>query len=92
MPFSRRRFVLSAVILVSLIILTASLRLTYEWRQALDDIDSMIVTPVAITLPTDGPISGGVQSSPSHAQPQTNVAGSDLLSACLLYTSPSPRD
>ncbi len=81
MPFSRRRFVLSAVILVSLIILTASLRLTYEWRQALDDIDSMIVTPVAITLPTDGPISGGVQSSPSHAQPQTNVAGSDLLSA-----------
>jgi len=32
------------------------LRVALEWRQALSDIDSMIETPVAITLPTDAPI------------------------------------
>jgi LCP family protein required for cell wall assembly len=34
------------------------LRLAFEWRQALADIDAMIVTPAAIDLPADGPAAG----------------------------------
>jgi polyisoprenyl-teichoic acid--peptidoglycan teichoic acid transferase len=53
MSFSRRRFILSAVTFVSLILVATMLRLAYEWHQALDDIQSMIVTPAAIPLAAD---------------------------------------
>jgi LCP family protein required for cell wall assembly len=76
MPFSRRRLVLSAIILVSLIVVATTLRLAYEWRQALDDIDSMIVTPAVIPLPTDGPASGDLAQSASAA----GIASSDTHS------------
>ncbi|NTW98110.1 MAG: LCP family protein [Oscillochloris sp.] len=77
MPFFRRRLVLSAVIFVSLIVAATTLRLAYEWRQALDDIDSMIVTPAVIPLPTDVLSSG--DSSLSLGQlsgdPSSGAAG-----------------
>ncbi|WP_129629632.1 LCP family protein [Candidatus Oscillochloris fontis] len=53
MSLLRRRPVLGAFILISLLATTALLRLAFEWRQALHDIDSMIVTPAVIPLPTD---------------------------------------
>ncbi|MFQ3664374.1 MAG: LCP family protein [Chloroflexaceae bacterium] len=51
MPLLLRRLVISALLLISLIVAATMLRLALEWRQALADIDSMIVTPAAITLP-----------------------------------------
>ncbi len=53
MSLLRRRPVLGAFILISLIATAALLRIGLEWRQALHDIDSMIVTPAVIPLPTD---------------------------------------
>lgn len=46
-----RRLVYSALLLISLIVAATMLRLALEWRQALADIDAMIVTPAAIALP-----------------------------------------
>lgn len=51
MPLLLRRLVYSALLLISLIVAATMLRLALEWRQALADIDSMIVTPAAIALP-----------------------------------------
>lgn len=56
MPFFRRRLVQGAVIAISLIVAATMLRLALEWRQALADIDAMIVTPAAIDLPADQPL------------------------------------
>lgn len=56
MPVPHRRHVLSALLIVSLLATAAMLRLAYEWRQALDDINSMIVTPAAIPFTTGEPI------------------------------------
>ncbi|NNJ08910.1 LCP family protein [Chloroflexales bacterium ZM16-3] len=67
MPLSRRRLVLSAVIFVSLIVVATMLRLAYEWRQALNDIDSMIVTPAVISLPTDSSLSSDAAQIPPAA-------------------------
>lgn len=50
MPVSHRRLVLGAALLISLIVAATMLRLALEWRQALADIDSMIVTPAPIDL------------------------------------------
>lgn len=56
MPPLRRRLALGAVLAVSLILAATMLRLALEWRQALADLDSMIVTPAAIDLPTELPL------------------------------------
>lgn len=44
MPFSRRRLVFSAVAVSGLLVVALLLRLGFQWRQAIADIDSMIVT------------------------------------------------
>ncbi|NTW00401.1 MAG: LCP family protein, partial [Oscillochloris sp.] len=84
MPSSRRRLILSAVIFISLIAVGATLRLAYEWHQALNDIESMIVTPAVIPLPTDTSTSGQAAQLPPAAnqpsrdtQPQTNIQSND---------------
>ena len=46
---SRRHLTVGVLTLISLLVAATLLRLTVEWRQALADIDAMIVTPV--TLP-----------------------------------------
>lgn len=51
----RRRLVLGAALVISLIVVATMLRLALEWRQALADIDSMIVTPATINLPAEAP-------------------------------------
>lgn len=48
-----RRFVVSALLIIGLVALVAVLRIGWEWKQALDNVDAMIVAPVA--LPTDIP-------------------------------------
>lgn len=69
MPVSHRRLVLGAALLISLIVAATMLRLALEWRQALADIDSMIVTPAPIDLPV---VQSGTPSdqSPRSALPQ----------------------
>ncbi|MCS6888628.1 LCP family protein [Chloroflexus sp.] len=47
----RRRILIGAAFFISLIAVATMLRIAFEWRQALADIDAMIVTPV--TLPTE---------------------------------------
>lgn len=67
MPLLPRRLVFSALLLISLIVAATMLRLALEWRQALADIDSMIVTPAAIALP-DTPVNPlEAQTSPRDA-------------------------
>lgn len=50
----RRRILTSAAFIISLIAVAMMLRIAFEWRQALADIDAMIVTPV--TLPTEASV------------------------------------
>src|SRR5690606_5561299 len=68
MPFSHRRLVLSAVVILSLAVAAMTLRIALEWHQALSDIDSMIETPAAITIPTDAPVALGAEppAEPQH--------------------------
>jgi LCP family protein required for cell wall assembly len=50
----RRRFVLGLIGVTTIIALVAFARLGFEWKQALDDVDAMIVTPVVLA-PTPEP-------------------------------------
>jgi LCP family protein required for cell wall assembly len=71
MPSFRKRLVLGAVLAISLIVAATMLRLALEWRQALADIDSMIVTPAAIDLSGDPPAPpADTQAPPSAEQGQ----------------------
>lgn len=54
MPLIQRRLVISAIFTVSLIVAAMTLRLALEWRQALADLDAMIVTPVELDLELPG--------------------------------------
>lgn len=77
MPFYRRRLFIGAVITVSLIVAATMLRLALEWRQALADLDTMIVTPAALNLPeaaspsSDSPVA----SSPSEQRADEQAPG-----------------
>ncbi len=51
MLVSHRRMIAGVIFTISLIAVAMMLRLAFEWRQALADIDAMIVTP--ITLPAE---------------------------------------
>ncbi len=75
MPFFRRRLVQGALIAVSLIVAATMLRLALEWRQALADIDAMIVTPAALDLP---------------AQPQAPAAASTRDEPATSEAAPAP--
>ncbi|MCS6841685.1 MAG: LCP family protein [Roseiflexus sp.] len=46
----RRRFILALLGVVALAGIVAIARLGFEWKQALDDVDAMIVTPVVLAL------------------------------------------
>jgi polyisoprenyl-teichoic acid--peptidoglycan teichoic acid transferase len=61
MPISQRRLLSGALIVFSLIVAATMLRLAFEWRQALADIDAMIVTPAVIDLPTEAPAAPAVE-------------------------------
>lgn len=80
MPSFRKRLVLGAVLAISLIVAATMLRLALEWRQALADIDSMIVTPAAIDLSGDPSTPLADASAPPsaehspHTQPQVGAA------------------
>jgi LCP family protein required for cell wall assembly len=69
MSSTRRRLALGAALMISLIVAAAMLRLALEWRQALADIDSMIVTPAAIDLPAHEPAPSADDSTPAGEQP-----------------------
>lgn len=66
MPFLRRRPVVSAAFAIILIVAVMTLRLAIEWRQALADIDSMIVTPTTLDL-----ASASHSTAPSVAEQHT---------------------
>ncbi|MGC9040449.1 MAG: transcriptional regulator [Roseiflexus castenholzii] len=51
----RRRFVLTLLSVMALTGIIAIARLGFEWKQALDDVDAMIVTPVVLA-PTPEPM------------------------------------
>lgn len=76
MPDLRKRLMLGAVIFISLIVAATMLRLALEWRQAFEDINSMIVTPAVITYPTDVAASPQTDSQLSTDAPdaQANAA------------------
>jgi LCP family protein required for cell wall assembly len=108
MSFLPRRLVFGAVFLLSLIVAATMLRLALEWRQALADIDSMIVTPAAIDLSADSsaPAAGqaGGSASPDQApaplpqpaaQPGAEAAptlSQESLNILLLGTDARPSD
>jgi LCP family protein required for cell wall assembly len=48
------------------------LRLALEWRQALADIDSMIVTPAAIDLPAEAPAPAAGDTTAADEQPDAS--------------------
>ncbi|MFV9504764.1 MAG: LCP family protein [Oscillochloridaceae bacterium umkhey_bin13] len=58
----------SAIIAVSLIFTVITLRLAFEWRQALADIDAMIVTPIDLDLE----LLGEPAAEPA-TEPATNI-------------------
>lgn len=67
MPRSRKRLLTGALLLCAVPVLVMVLRIGLEWRQALLNLNAMIVTPVALptfTLPTVQPTS---QTAAAHA-------------------------
>lgn len=74
MPFLFKRLMLGALLVFSLTVAATMLRLALEWRQALADIDSMIVTPAAIDLPTE-------PSTHAMSQPTGSVASDQAPTA-----------
>jgi LCP family protein required for cell wall assembly len=48
----RRRFVISLLLIVGVVVSVAALRLAWEWKQALDNVDAMIVEPVSLPSAT----------------------------------------
>lgn len=65
MGYSRRRFVLGAVLVLVSIVAISGLRLAWEWRQALSDVDAMIV-PTRSLPPTQQPTQ--VADAPQHGK------------------------
>ncbi|NTU79435.1 MAG: LCP family protein [Chloroflexales bacterium] len=102
MPFFSRRLVIGVAITLSLIVAATMLRLALEWRQALADIDSMIVTPAAIDLAADSPASESqtVDSTTSGQAPQPQAPGPEAaptlsqesMNILLLGTDARPGD
>ncbi len=77
MAHSRRRFALSALLLVGIIISVALISIGLEWKRALDDVDAMIVAPVALPRPKGfvKPVAPPVSSSDGNvAAPQVQPA------------------
>jgi polyisoprenyl-teichoic acid--peptidoglycan teichoic acid transferase len=70
MPLSRRHLTVGVLTTISLLVAAMLLRLALEWRQALADIDAMIVTPVTL------PAAHSSEASPfdSNAQLDPNAA------------------
>lgn len=64
---SPRRLIMGALMIVGTIALLAVARLGWEWKQALDNVDAMIVTPV--TLPTETPEPRGADPRPIASEP-----------------------
>ncbi len=89
MPLFHRRLIQGAVIALSLIAAAAMLRLAFEWRQALADIDAMIVTPAALDLPAEpSPPAGPSATEPSADEPA--VAEQPGASAPEAQPAPQP--
>jgi LCP family protein required for cell wall assembly len=78
MGFPRRRLTLGAVIVLVSIVAIAGLRLAWEWRQALSDVDAMIVPTVSLP-PTATPAPAPVAEQPSKSGPViTTVQPTDV--------------
>lgn len=71
MPIHYRRLLKGALLTLCLIVAATMLRLALEWRQALANIDAMIVTPVVISIPTEAALI--VESQPAD-QAATSVS------------------
>lgn len=50
-----------ALIVLVLVLSSAAIRLSVEWKRALDDVDAMIVTQVELPEATPAPVSGAVE-------------------------------
>lgn len=74
MPVSKRRLMSGVSLCIGLIAAALMLRLALEWRQALDDIDAMIVTPVTLPVPTvDSTSSQAALSTMFHSGNDSNT-------------------
>src|SRR5438874_12489906 len=62
-----RRLIVGVLVGVGVVLLVAALRMGWEWKQAIDNVDAMIVAPV--TLPTDTPEPRGPGSLLTEPQP-----------------------
>jgi polyisoprenyl-teichoic acid--peptidoglycan teichoic acid transferase len=78
MPITYRRLLLGAAIVFSLIVAATMLRLAFEWRQALADIDAMIVTPAVIDLPAEAHTSADERPGGEPAVPVQDPASTPL--------------
>jgi polyisoprenyl-teichoic acid--peptidoglycan teichoic acid transferase len=84
MSFSRRRLIRGVTLIIGLITLALMLHLALEWRQALADIDAMIVTPV--TLPVSD--TRAAQDGTTSAQEAGDNSAADMSAAADTALSP----
>jgi len=68
-PTRRSRLVRGAALFLGLVLAAVVLHQLAEWRQALANVDAMIVTPVVINLPTDVPANEAGAVAAAATQP-----------------------
>lgn len=89
----RRRFVLG-VFLGVFVLLTITLRLSWEWKQALDNVDAMIVPVVELPTATSAPVQQQQQVVviPSTPEPTPIPAPDAPINILLLGTDARPGE
>ena len=78
-----RRLVLGGLLLLGAVLLVALARIGWEWKQALDNVDAMIVTPIALPTASAG------QDEPGD-RPRLETPGTDSGSAHASQPTPVP--
>jgi LCP family protein required for cell wall assembly len=80
MPFLKRRLIRGVILIIGLLSATLMLQLALEWRQALDDIDAMIVDSVTLpspnvaATPSNSAITARDLTTSQPAQPSTGAS------------------
>ncbi len=90
MPFSRRHLVRGALLAISLIMTATMLRLAFEWGQAVANINAMIVTPAAISLPTSESLQPPISSDGYTSAPEPPAAAAPAAAPVEPAVEPPP--
>lgn len=94
MSLAKRRLLWGVTLSIGLIVVAMLLHLALEWRQALDNIEAMIVTPLTLPAPTISAIDRETTPSPFSALSATTAlpdsATESTVGHALASVSPSP--